>query len=510
MKKRLCIALISPSKELISILDSIGLWYEVEPRLPLSPENYSLLILEKNSAISSHQNEIQQFLDEDGYLLNISSDPKLFDSQFRNRKVTRLINRNNIAGFNRVPYLDIYSKVALSNNSELFNGLVDINTTNSTNNVALIGFNLSSLFSSKKGYQRKRFYSPVGENPDEIVSTIHRDAICDLIEVTIQHLHIKQGIPFIKKWHSPTKNPVFLFRIDSDYGTQSSLQKIYDLLDKHKLKATWFLHVFAHKNWLSKFKQFQHQELALHGYKHGYSSSPKKIKRNIEVGLKDLEKANINVDGFCAPYAIWNDGLKSALSTFDFLYTSEFTRAYDSLPFFDDKEHLQIPIHPICTGSFSRIRYSETNIQNYFNFILNQKLQLWKPIVFYHHPMQYAFDIFDDIFSKVNSQKLTNLTFTEYAQFWKKRNATKVECTFDGNSVSLNANNKDCLFYIANSFDGFGLEKPNTKIDSTQITSTFKYHTTSIPSVNEIEELSVNKLQLLKTSLIDWKNRNRL
>ena len=506
MKKRLCIALISPSKALTSILDTIGVWYESTPSMPLIPQNYALLIIEKSNSTSHRKREIKTFISEGGNVLEITNQPLYYTNVVSKKHISRLLNSTTSNSFNRIPFLDIYSKVALSSKNTILSGLVDIDYKSEYEKIAFIGLDITKLFSSHT-YRRKRFHSPFGQNPDEIVSTIQRDAICDLVEITIQQIWIKENLPFLKKWHSPTPNPVFAFRIDSDYGTQNSLQKIYDLLTTHKLKATWFLHIQAHEEWLDFFKKFKHQELALHGYNHGYSSSSAKIENNIKLGLDLLDKAKIDVEGFCAPYAIWNKGLSETLAKFDFLYSSEFTRAYDALPFHDENEHMQIPIHPICTGSFSRIRYKEKEIQKYFLYILKQKMQLWKPVIFYHHPQQFALSVFDEVFEKVNESKLTNLTFAEFARFWNTRKSSNIEYVLDGETLSIESDNEDLIVYASTSLDGFSLITPNTKISLSDITSTFKYDTTSLPSPNEIEKLSENKLQLKKTSLLDWKNR---
>lgn len=509
MRKQLCIALISPSKALTSILDTIGVWYHTELSMPLIPQNYPLLILEKKPHLNSLIQDIQNYLDQGGIILEITTHPNYYTKSVIQKYISRVINTSNEYGFDRISFLDLYSKVALSKNRTLFNGLIDIDYSPKANKIAFIGLDLPKLAANQK-YCRKRFHSPYGQNPDEIVSSVQRDGVCDLVELSIQHIFLEQNLPFLKKWHSPTKNPVFSFRIDTDYGSQESLLEIYSLLSTHQLKATWFLHVEAHENWLDFFKSFKNQELALHGYKHGYSSSSNKIERNINEGLKLLNDAEITVEGYCVPYAIWNKGLQNTLTKFDFLYSSEFTRSYDALPFYDENNHLQIPIHPICTGSFSRIRYPEENIRQYFKYILDQKIQLWKPVIFYHHPLQYALSIFDDVFNSVNDSQLNNLTFTEFAHFWNRRKSTEVNFFLKDDVLHIESNNSDLPIYVSKTLNGFTLIKANIEIPITDITSTFKYDTSSLPSAVEIEELSENKLQLIKTSLIDWKNRFHL
>src|SRR5690606_24650264 len=118
-----------------------------------------------------------------------------------------------------------------------------------------------------------------------------------------------------------------------------------------------------------------------------------------------------NPAGFCAPYGIWNKALSRALAEMDFEYSSEFTFAYDGFPIQIDKNlPLQIPIHPICPGSLNRHRQTESEINTYFDFIINNKLSRFEPVLLYHHPMQKGIENLEHIFKRVNSENLEKLS----------------------------------------------------------------------------------------------------
>ena len=253
------------------------------------------------------------------------------------------------------------------------------------------------------------------------------------------------------------------------------------------------------------------QELALHGYQHGYSGSFSDIKSNIQQGFSKLKEIDINPNGFCAPYGMWNKSLANVLEHFDFKYTSEFSTGYDSVPFYQENfKNLQIPVHPICTGSLSRKRYSMDSIQQYFLHIYENKKKLFKPIIFYHHPLQVGFEIFEKIFQQVNSDQLTNLTFEEYAGFWNRRAQSRFTASVKDDKVEITSASSSLLLYISQTPESFDLISSKNQILSKEINSTFKYETPSLPSLDELQKLHHNRFDLMKTSFIDWKNRHRL
>lgn len=512
MKQRLCTGLISPSDYLISLLDSIGIWYEeIDFENDLS-KKYSVIILEKVSLNSSQKTKINEFLKKNGSLLELSTKPCFYSDKLTTSFSKTIFNTNSDSEFNRIPPIDIYSHWASAKSSTLFSGLIGFQKTENSSyqNVCFLGLDIDSL-PKTTSYTRKRFYSTTGHFPDEIVNKVSRDSLNDLIELCLKKLLYARNLPFIKKWTSPKPEPVFGFRIDSDFGSKQSLDSIYNFLSDLKIKATWFLHVQAHEGYLEHLKTFKEQELALHGYNHGYSGSIAKLRENIRTGLSVLGTSGIHPSGFCAPYGIWNFGLQNVLSDFSFNYTSEFTSGYDSIPFFVPKSsHLQIPIHPVCTGSLNRKGYSSDQMKEYFLSVYERKKASYKPIFFYHHPMQKGLDVFGEIFKKVLDDGLPNLTFNEYASFWKKRQDQLISIYSEGQKIFIESNDPELYLYISNTSDEFDLVSSKTQVLEKSSYSAFKYDTPSLPSNSEIKQIHQNRFQLYKTNILDWRNRQQL
>lgn len=514
LMKRLCIGITDLSPGWKVLLDQIGLWYEeIDFKLPII-DHYSVIIV--NASVSEeNENALHDFNDKGGSILETMNGKTFSYARFTAfKKVERLINPKTIPFLNHIPFLDIYTKAELYNGLDNFDGIIDFEK-HEEGIVCNLGLNPDELISDNT-FTRKRFFFKEKQHPDELVSKVSKANLLELIVSILKELHFQQGLPFVNKWTSPDEKPVFAFRIDSDFGTQESIQHLYEIGKAHQMPMTWFLHVEAHEDWLSAFHEFKGQEIALHGYEHGTSDSYENIFNNIEKGRQVLIDAGFDPKGFCVPYAIWNNALAEVLAKFEFGYSSEFTIGYDGLPFpplhkDQEMETLQIPIHPICTGSLNRKQVSLQGMKEYFLFVLENKISRHQPIVFYHHPLQPGGELWNDVFAEVNTRNLCKLSFSDYASFWKKRNSTSFEAYLDTESsgITLSGELGDLFLQVSGSHTSFDLIKSD-KEHEIKSSGKFTYHGTGELSETDINQMRSAKLQLLKTSLLDWRNRKKL
>ncbi len=512
--KNICIGIIELNIGWEIILDQIGVWYEeVDFDNDLSSD-YSVIIV--NQAISGDLEEkLHQFNDNGGSILEPSTGDLFSHARFTTKKkVKRLINTKNISFLDHIPFLDVYGEASLYNGQDNFGGIIDFEK-HEQGMVCNLGIDPSEMILDNS-YSRKRFFFQNEMNPDELVSNISKGFLADLIVCILKELHFQQGIPFVCKWVSPKVQPIFAFRIDSDYGDQESIKALYEVGKKHEIPMTWFLHVEAHEEWISLFHEFEGQEIALHGYEHGTSNSYEHIFNNIEKGLRLLNDVGFEPKGFCVPYGIWNDALDDVLQKFEFEYTSEFTVGYDALPFplsnkAKKNESLQIPIHPICTGSLNRKHANIEQMQEYFEAVMKNKLARYEPILFYHHPLQTGLEIWNDIFTKVNKLDLTKLSFSEYSAFWKLRSSTNIEASINPETKELvfKGVSNDLLIQVSKNHTSFELIRANEN-QEVQSSGEITYTDTLQPTKDQIDKMNSNKFQLLKISLLDKKNRKRL
>ncbi|MCG8374153.1 MAG: polysaccharide deacetylase family protein [Balneolales bacterium] len=486
---RICIGILDLTPGWQSLLDQIGIWYEeISPTLNFE-KSYSTIIIngKPNPRLLK---KLNVYLQSKGTILV----PK-------NAKSVRFF-------YERTPHSALVFPFHFNDSIQFSNmgeGLI-----------ADLKFDPDEHLSNNH-FSRQRFYFKPEKHPDELVSTVNKEILLDAVTTCLKHLHFHRGLPFVQKWHSPEINPIFCFRVDSDWGDKDSMKNLYDLGSEFGIPMTWFLHVQAHEEWLDFFRDFENQEIALHGYEHGTSTSFEQVMNNIERGKQLLIDSNYSPKGFCAPYGVWNDALGNVLQSFDFEYSSEFTLGYDTLPFFPVFENelhptLQIPIHPICTGSLNRKNTSEPEMKEYFLQTLEKRTNQYRNTIFYHHPLQPGLDIWRDIFEQVNEKGLTKLTFFEHATFWKERITTRFEPMFDPlkGVFHLESSNKDMFVQLSLEHDTYYLlkaEKADQPLDSfTKITPVIAQEL----NVEQKEELTTHPLALMKTSFLDWKNRKRL
>ncbi len=512
--KQLCIGIIELNTGWKILLDQIGVWHkEIDFAQDLASQ-YSVIIVNQ-SVTPEQEDQLHHFNDKGGSILETPNGDLFSHARFTTKKkVQRLINTRNIPFLDHIPFLDVYGEADLYNGQDNFDGLVDFEK-HELGVVCNLGINPDDLITNTD-YSRKRFFFQHEKHPDELVSNSSKGYLADLISSILKELHFQQGLPFVCKWTSPKEQPVFAFRIDSDYGDKDSVKALNKIGAKHKIPMTWFLHVEAHEDWLSLFHEFEGQEIALHGYEHGTSTSYEHVLNNIERGVQLLKDAGFDPKGFCAPYGIWNDTLAEVLQKFEFEYTSEFSIGYDALPFLSTFENqelecLQIPIHPICTGSLIRRKADLKQMKEYFFEVMKNKLSRFEPVLFYHHPLQPGTEIWDDVFMKVNELGLTKLSFSEYSRFWKQRSSIHIEASIQPESKELvfKGNPADLLIQVSKSHSSFELLRADEN-GTIKSPGEFDYHAPNKPSKEEINQLTSNKLQLLKTSFLDWRNRKRL
>jgi peptidoglycan/xylan/chitin deacetylase (PgdA/CDA1 family) len=509
--RTLCIGITKLTPNWTTILDQIGVWYEeLDPNKEFENSYSAIILNHKPSRTVSRF--LSEYLNSGGAVLEISG-TELFFKNYSSSKVGYITDRSDDPLFRPVPFIDLNHRVNTIAGGTYFEGLVHFESE-SKGFKCFLGLNPDKLFSDNS-YKRLRFYSDTDIYPDEIVSSVDKGKITQVIRIILKELHFRRGLPFINKWISPSKKPWFGFRIDSDYGDQLSIQELYKVGQKHDIPFTWFLHVEAHEDWLNEFKEFRGHEIALHGYEHGTSTSYEQVFNNIEKGFQLLQDAWISPKGFCPPYGIWNDTLAEVLTKFDFDYTSEFTAGYDALPFYpthngESHSTLQIPIHPICTGSLNRRNADKEQMKYYFEEVLFRKLGLFQPVIFYHHPLQTGIEVWDEIFKIVNKIGLKKLTFSEITSFWKERSSSNFEAVLHSHeSIHIKTDAPQQYLQISENHDSFSLIKNIDKHELNQ-GKVFSYKYTENPSPEDIKKMRSNRLKLLKTSILDWRNRKKL
>jgi hypothetical protein len=237
------------------------------------------------------------------------------------------------------------------------------------------------------------------------------------------------GRPLLRKAYYPEGvNNIFMFRVDSDYGTQEAVQSLIDTCQTHEMPSTWFLHTEAHKGWLDLFVN-PDIEVAVHGVRHQSRGSTEALLRNILQAKADIEReTDLKPVGVAMPFGRYNSQIAEVYRQCNHLfdYASDFGFDSDNLPHWpSDHEPLQVPIHPICPGSFRRTKATEQDIQRYFLEKWTKAMTRGEPFIFYHHPMQGDSGVLQQLFGLVSEQKSRGLvetwTVKQWAAWWTHR-----------------------------------------------------------------------------------------
>ena len=316
----------------------------------------------------------------------------------------------------------------------------------------------SGLLSSLLDYavQRKKFPSDFGDrNPSERVSNVSKDGIFYLIYNCLQYLFHIRNLPFVHLWFFPHgAKSQFSFRVDTDFSGKQEVKNLYWVCKKNSIPATWFVEVKSQANWINLYKEMENQETGYHCYSHRVYPTLEENRKDFKQGLHIIKQSAIKPKGYAAPYGEWNPALAQVAEEYGFHYSSEFSLAYDTIPFFPYLKNsfshvLQIPIHPVSVGSLRRARHTRESILNYYLKIIEVKCGLYQPIIFYHHPLHGYFDVFDSIFQHVQQNSIPVVSLGEYSDWWRKRNDITWNAEYSNGKIYLHSSNIDPSFWIS-------------------------------------------------------------
>ncbi len=273
----------------------------------------------------------------------------------------------------------------------------------------------------------KSFYAPFDRLPSENVSTVGKGEVRHLVRESLAFLHASRGIPYAHLWYFPgDARNVFAFRVDSDAATRRDVDRLYELSRKHDVPFTWFLDVKSHESWLQHFAAMTGQEFGVHCYDHRVSGDHAVNAANFGKAKAMMEAVGFQTEGFAAPFGLWNRGLSAATKELGFRYSSEFSYAYDTLPFspvfpFEDPGVPQIPVHPICPGSLRQVGCADKKMPQYFSVVASWKFSRREPLFFYHHPGHESWETVESILSLAALPGIRATTLGAFARWWEQR-----------------------------------------------------------------------------------------
>ncbi len=445
------------------------------------------------------QTSLEDFVRRGGSVLYTTNSVNAVDDRTVSKSFVRSLppSKNDLYQFNGI--LDLFSRVSFFHN----NDFADVEPFGDGWK-AYLGIDINVAISTNS--QRNNFYRNTGRMPNETVALRSKGTLRQLIFSLIQKLHHLQQMPFVHQWYYPDSEPtVFTMRIDSDKGTQSQIEQIYQLSERHNNPTTWFLDVKSHESWLPYFKKFEHQEIGVHCYEHLLHRSTILNRENFEKALMLLRKNNLNPKGITAPTGEWNKEYAEAIESLGFQYSSEFAYDYDNLPSYPFMKNRflpfpQLPIHPVCIGTMLRARMSDEEMAAHYRTVIDTNILLNEPICLYHHPTHEHNGVFEEVFRYINERNILKLSYTQYSDWWKQRSSTLPQLRFSDGTIESSSGDTYCRIILPDLSEA--IISINGKIDLNKVSFTMVKREIESPK-NIMSSRTFDARHILQNAL-DW------
>ncbi len=520
MRRRLHVGILSLQPGWVLLLKQLGLPFErVNSPGSIDPAGYSVVVV--NRYLNREEaDDLEKYISNGGGVIDTGFFLRKRETGGFTRRYRRSIVPDQHDPLLRgVGPIDLFSRVrAYHDSAESEAGHLDglLHLTHLGKGcIAYVGFDVDRLLTDTRN-ARKQFHGPGKHLPDEVTARVSKGEIREIVERLICWLHAERGIPYVRAWRFPGKSPsVFCYRIDSDYGTADQIDGLYETAHRNGISMSWFLHVEAHREWLSRFRNFQDQEIGVHCYRHKTFRSYDANYGNIAEARSLLADIGLSCVGFAAPNGFWNVELARAVEDLGFGYASEFSLDYDDLPFFPWLRHrfsdvLQVPVHPVCIGSLVRAKASTDQMKEYFRSTARMKLGRNEPVIFYHHPGHEHYDVMDDTFAYIRELGIPNMTMGDYARWWNGRSRAVRTIWYEERTLSVTSTGDDpSVRLCADLPDGRrGFIEPNGDFREEEIAWQMPApQTEKLP--NDLHIARGPSLRLIQHSIEDFNSRMR-
>ncbi len=302
----------------------------------------------------------------------------------------------------------------------------------------------------------RRFLSDAPRFPSETVSRVSRGEVRRLLANCLRWLINQRGLPYVHLAYVPFgRDSAVGFRVDTDFGTHAELEATTELARAAGMKFSWYVNVEHHREELDFFRDLEQSghDVGVHCLRHTVRHDYQHNRTEFGQARQRLLDAGLNPVGVAAPYGEWSLSLDRAYSELGFVYSSEFSYAYDDLPsrpVVGDhvSQVLQVPVHPICTGRLLAARAVRSEVVRYFLRCVERQVARQEPCLLYDHPTHVAgeFEVWREVLDHGRQRCGMWTTLAELARFWQRREQVRlgVEVTRDRVSIDMAVPAEDC------------------------------------------------------------------
>ncbi len=294
----------------------------------------------------------------------------------------------------------------------------------------LLPFELSAVLAQHRSRPRS-FYARTHKPLYETVARVNRGEVRRLAANGLRFLLAQTDRPYVRLSFVPgSHSSIFGFRVDTDFDPVGSIQAVAGIAAEAGMRFSWYLNVEALGQNLNRTIQtlLKGHDIQLHCFHHTVYPDYERNFTNLQKGCELMREAGANPLGTVSPYGEWNREWNQAVTKLGLSYSSEFSLAYDDLPFRpvlngDKGKVLQVPIHPISFGRLAAARSAPEEMVRYFKRHIDLQARRSEPCFLYGHPGKLT--RFANELQAVLGYGVARCgawtTVTDYARWWMKR-----------------------------------------------------------------------------------------
>jgi hypothetical protein len=291
----------------------------------------------------------------------------------------------------------------------------------------------------------------VGEwRPSEEVAAVDRREVREQVVAALRSEVTRRGGVWMRLGRFPRPfRTAANFRFDHDDYIAADFDRTLAAISGYEAMTTHFVCGATHEPYAAALRRLIGLDVGSHGYRHHTYRTRAENLANVERGIAVLRRCGIEPSGFAAPHGRYNAGLAASLRGHGVSHSSEFSLAYDDVPFLPQgSETLQVPIHPFCLGiALEAIAPHDSENETVRRQVVEATIEHFSataatlhaarmPIFFYGHPDgrvgRYPELLVHVLASIASLPNVWRTTMTEFQRWWRARGAIQAEVVADG------------------------------------------------------------------------------
>lgn len=306
--------------------------------------------------------------------------------------------------------------------------------------IIFTGVHLTSLLVAAGDCLRR--FSPFTD-VDERVASIDKAEVADTLVWMLRRAFRAWGVPYIRPVRFPEgAASAFILRVDVDGLFGDRTRRLAEVASAHNIPISFYFNGELCDHIPGELADWtRDHEIGQHCYKHNVFDTMDENLQNLLEGAEWVrERLEVEPKGFVAPRGLWNCSLEEALVNMRYTFSSDFSLAFDLLPYRTRQGILQIPVHPfsperavVFAEERGLARPPASAIAAYYRTILLDQVQRNRLAHFYGHPEvlgAIAKEVLVPLFKEVAVTELPVMTISGMVSWWERREETRFSAEY--------------------------------------------------------------------------------